>query len=70
MQETSAVRNTILNSKESHDVLYPASLKAPVILASPHSGTDYPKDFVKGSRLDYLSLRRSEDSFIDQLDKN
>lgn len=67
MQKTSAVRNAILNSKESHDVLYPASLKAPVILASPHSGTDYPKDFVKSSRLDYLSLRRSEDSFIDQI---
>ena len=70
MQEISAVRDTILNSKESHDVLYPASLKAPVILASPHSGTDYPKDFVKSSRLDYLSLRRSEDSFIDQIFSN
>ena len=41
--------------------------RVPLILASPHSGTDYPAEFVAGSRLDPLALRRSEDSFVDEL---
>lgn len=39
----------------------------PVVLASPHSGRAYPADFVAASRLDPLRLRRSEDSFVDEL---
>ena len=39
----------------------------PLILTSPHSGAEYPADFVASSRLDPLSLRRSEDSFVDEL---
>ncbi len=54
----------------SHDVFAPARRSAPVILASPHSGTDYPGDFVAASKLDLLSLRRSEDSFVDELFAN
>jgi N-formylglutamate amidohydrolase len=41
--------------------------RVPLILASPHSGTDYPTEFVAASRLDPLALRRSEDSFVDEL---
>ena len=44
-----------------------AAARVPLILASPHSGTDYPAEFVAGSRLDPVALRRSEDSFVDQL---
>ena len=39
----------------------------PVVFASPHSGNVYPPDFVAGARLDPLALRRSEDSFVDEL---
>jgi N-formylglutamate amidohydrolase len=39
----------------------------PLVLASPHSGTDYPADFLAASRLDPLTLRRSEDSFVDEI---
>ncbi|MBV9783892.1 MAG: N-formylglutamate amidohydrolase [Acidisphaera sp.] len=39
----------------------------PLVFASPHSGRDYPVDFVADARLDPLSLRRSEDSFVDEL---
>ncbi len=39
----------------------------PLVLASPHSGTDYPRDFVRASRLDPIALRRSEDSFVDEI---
>jgi N-formylglutamate amidohydrolase len=45
----------------------PAVQTRPVVLASPHSGRAYPADFVAASRLDPLRLRRSEDSFVDEL---
>ncbi len=45
----------------------PARQTAPVVFASPHSGRDYPPDFVAAARLDGLDLRRSEDSFVDDL---
>lgn len=39
----------------------------PVVVSSPHSGRDYPPDFVAQSRLDRRTLRRSEDCFVDEL---
>jgi N-formylglutamate amidohydrolase len=45
----------------------PALQMVPVIFASPHSGRAYPADFLAAARLDPLSLRRSEDSFVDDL---
>jgi len=48
-------------------VLRPECQTAPVVFSSPHSGRDYPAAFVTASRLDPRSLRRSEDSFVDQL---
>jgi N-formylglutamate amidohydrolase len=49
------------------DVKRPGSDRLPLILASPHSGCNYPPEFVAASRLDAVSLRRSEDSFVDEL---
>lgn len=49
------------------DVHEPAARRLPLILASPHSGSEYPADFVAASRLDPLALRQSEDSFVDEL---
>src|SRR5579859_164999 len=45
----------------------PAEQVLPMVLASPHSGRDYPADFVAQSALDPSTLRRSEDSFVDEL---
>ena len=45
-----------------HEVVAPERQTLPLVFASPHSGTRYPQDFVAGSRLDRLTLRRSEDS--------
>jgi N-formylglutamate deformylase len=45
----------------------PPRQTAPLVFASPHSGRDYHTDFVASVRLDPLSLRRSEDSFVDEL---
>lgn len=41
--------------------------RLPLVLASPHSGSDYPADLLAVSRLDPLALRQSEDSFVDEL---
>jgi N-formylglutamate amidohydrolase len=48
-------------------VFAPHHQTVPVVFASPHSGRDYPAAFVAASRLDPKTLRRSEDSFIDEL---
>ena len=49
------------------DVQRPTVQSLPLVLASPHSGIEYPADFLAASRLDPLALRRSEDSFVDEL---
>src|SRR5262249_31659693 len=49
------------------DLQQPAVRSLPIVLASPHSGTEYPADFLAASRLEPLALRRSEDSFVDEL---
>jgi N-formylglutamate deformylase len=40
---------------------------APVVFNSPHSGARYPAAFLAATRLDALTLRRSEDAFVDEL---
>jgi len=39
----------------------------PFVFSSPHSGRTYPAEFLAASRLDLLTLRRSEDGFVDEL---
>lgn len=48
-------------------VLNPVTQTASVLYASPHSGNQYPVDFVENANLDPLSLRRSEDAFVHEL---
>ncbi len=48
-------------------LLRPARQTAPLVFASPHSGREYPIEFVAAARLDPHRLRRSEDSFVDEL---
>lgn len=40
---------------------------APFVFCSPHSGRIYPKHFLTQSQLDPLTLRKSEDCFVDEL---
>ena len=51
----------------SHEVVDPERQTLPLVFASPHSGSHYPREFLAASRLDPLSLRRSEDSFVDEI---
>lgn len=49
------------------EVLEPAGIPGPLVFDTPHSGRTYPSRFVGQSRLDPLTLRRSEDAFVDDL---
>lgn len=39
----------------------------PLVLASPHSGQDYPAAFLAASQLSRAQLRRAEDPYVDRL---
>lgn len=45
----------------------PSRQTVPLVFASAHSGQDYPAELVAEARLAPLALRRSEDSFVDEL---
>jgi len=49
------------------EILAPARQSAPAVLASPHSGSNYPPEFVAGAQLKFPALRRSEDCYVDEL---
>lgn len=49
------------------EIVEPAQWRAPIIFNSPHSGSVYPAEFLSASRIDVVALRRSEDSFMDEL---
>jgi N-formylglutamate amidohydrolase len=49
------------------ETIEPARLTSPLVFSSPHSGSIYPERFLAASRLDPLTLRRSEDAFVDEL---
>ncbi len=49
------------------EVIEPKTALAPIVLNSPHSGSHYPEGFLRASRLDAQTLRKSEDAFVDKL---
>src|SRR5258708_23269044 len=49
------------------ETIEPSRLATPLVFSSPHSGSTYPQRFLAASRLDPLTLRRSEDAFVDEL---
>lgn len=48
-------------------VARPGRQSVPLVFASPHSGAHYSAAFLAEARLDPTALRRSEDSFVDEL---
>lgn len=50
-----------------HRILAPGAQRIPLVFSSPHSGCNYPAEFIAKSRLDPTTLRRSEDSYVDEL---
>ncbi|TQV81653.1 N-formylglutamate amidohydrolase [Denitrobaculum tricleocarpae] len=65
--DTFLPRSDDLNVARRHRILAPKTQTLPLVFSSPHSGCDYPTDFIAKSRLDPTTLRRSEDSFVDEL---
>lgn len=52
---------------EAYVLTRPRARTCPVIFASPHSGRDYPPDFLAQAVLDRHTIRSSEDAFVDRL---
>lgn len=49
------------------ETIRPKRAAAPLVFNSAHSGRVYPERFLKITRLDHLSIRQSEDAFVDDL---
>tara|TARA_R110002124_G_scaffold114535_6_gene269202 strand:- start:9185 stop:10165 length:981 start_codon:yes stop_codon:yes gene_type:complete len=49
------------------ETIRPRRLLAPLVFNSPHSGRVYPERFLAMTRLDHLSIRQSEDAWVDEL---
>src|SRR6202171_3926794 len=49
------------------EILEPVEWRGPAVFNSPHSGHIYPREFVATARLELATLRRSEDTFVDEL---
>ncbi|CAO3414463.1 N-formylglutamate amidohydrolase [Azospirillum doebereinerae] len=54
-------------SVPAFEILAPTRRILPLVLASPHSGTHYPPEFLAAARLDARALRKSEDGFVDEI---
>lgn len=52
---------------EAYVLTRPHERTSPVIFASPHSGRDYPPEFLAQVVLDRHAIRSSEDAFVDRL---
>jgi N-formylglutamate amidohydrolase len=53
--------------RPAFETIRPRRLTAPLVFSSAHSGRDYPERFLAMTRLDQLSIRQSEDAWVDQL---
>lgn len=54
-------------SSPAYQLFRPKSRTTSVVFASPHSGRNYTQDFLAQIALDPLSIRSSEDAYVDQL---
>lgn len=53
--------------RPAFETIRPRRAVAPLVFNSAHSGRVYPKRFLDLTRLDHLSIRQSEDAFVDDL---
>ncbi|TWI82259.1 N-formylglutamate amidohydrolase [Roseibium hamelinense] len=64
-----ALAQADFNGLPPFDILAPADQRLPFVFNSPHSGRQYPREFLEASRLNEVSIRRSEDAYVDDLFK-
>lgn len=55
------------SDRPAFETIKPRRQTAPFVFNSAHSGRDYPERFLKMTRLDPISIRQSEDAFVDEL---
>ncbi|HUC60421.1 MAG TPA: N-formylglutamate amidohydrolase [Alphaproteobacteria bacterium] len=67
LQEMDTVTSQAAGRGVVWDLARPREQALPAVFASPHSGNRYPSAFVASARLDALSLRKSEDCFVDEI---
>ena len=60
-------QETRIDADQAIEILAPAQQTAPLVFSSPHSGRAYPDAFLAAARLDEQAIRRSEDSFVDEI---
>jgi N-formylglutamate amidohydrolase len=53
--------------RPAFETIRPRRQLAPIVFNSPHSGSDYPQRFLRQSRLNNLSIRQSEDAYVDEI---
>lgn len=56
-----------MSSNATFDIAWPGEWRGGLIVASPHSGRDYPGWFLRQTRLTEAQLRSSEDAYVDRL---
>src|SRR5215831_11981410 len=56
-----------ISRHEALDCRLPTRQTAPVVVASPHSGSVYPPPFLSQTAVPLTALRRAEDAFVDDL---
>ena len=49
------------------ETIRPRRVVAPLVFNSAHSGRSYPERFLAMTRLDHLSIRQSEDAWVDEI---
>lgn len=67
LRERSDATRVPIDVERACSVRAPGDQTAPLVVASPHSGSQYPRDLMEASRLDARALRRSEDAHVDAL---
>lgn len=58
---------SVTHSEPPFVLIEPLRRTAPLIFASPHSGRRYPPELLADARVSLISLRRSEDAYVDEL---
>ena len=66
-EQQNPLKNLVEVPEPSLRIDRPIRQTLPMVVASPHSGRDYPAEFVARSPLSIQRLRSSEDGFVDEI---
>ena len=64
---THSAANMLAEFSPAFKSYIPTARTSPIVLASPHSGRHYPRNFIRRTQLSMSKLRTVEDAYIDQI---